>query len=127
MTHEMSTSTNRRVIIDLSWPKDYSVNAGVDKNSYLGTDFVFSFPTIDDITEAVKKVGKGGTQIFQRLSDAIRHMMRCHRFTLLNYIDDFIGVATPCVACHSYDALLELLQKLGLEESIKNESVLQQK
>ena len=51
MTREKSNSTNRRVIIDLSWPKDYSVNAGVDKNSYLGTDFVLSFPTIDDITE----------------------------------------------------------------------------
>ena len=59
MTHEKSNSTNRCVIIDLSWPKDYSVNAGVDKNSYLVTDFVLTFPTIDDITEAVKKVCKG--------------------------------------------------------------------
>ena len=135
MTREKSTSTNRHVIIDLSWPKDYSVNAGVDKNSDLGTDFVLSFPTIDDITEAVKKVGKGthlykidvsrafhhvrldphgydllglnwrgvmcvnttlpfrsrhGTQIFQRLSDTIRHMMHCQGFTVLNYRE--IGV-----------------------------------
>ena len=154
MTHEKSNSTNRRVIIDLSWPKDYSVNAGVDKNSYVGTDFVLSFPTIDDITEAVKKVGKGAHLYkidvsrafrhvrldphdydvrrrnapvwelswdanFQRLSDAIRHMM-CHQgFTVLNYIDDFIGVATPSVIRRSYDTLFKLLQKLGLEVSIK--------
>ena len=164
MTRWKSNSTNRRVIIDLSWPKDYSVNAGVDKNSYLGTDFVLSFPTIDDITEAVKKVGRGahlykidvsrafrhvrrdphdydllglnwkgvtyidamlpfgsryGAQIFQRLSDAIHHMMRRQGFTVLNYVDNFIGVATPSVARRSYDALLKLLQKLGLEVSIK--------
>ena len=160
MTREKSTSTNRRVIIDLSWPKDYSVNAGVDKNSYLGTDFVLSFPTIDDITDTVKKVGRGahlykidvsrafhhvrpdphdydllglnwkgityvdamlpfGIQIFQRLSDAICHMMRRQGFTVLNYVDDFIGVTMPSVARRSYDALLELLQKLGLEVSLK--------
>ena len=164
MTREKSTSNNRRVIIDLSWPKHFSVNAGVDKNSYLGTDFILSFPTIDDITDAVKKVGRGahiykidvsrafrhvrldphdydlmglnwkgvtyvdatlafgsrhGTQIFQRLSDAIRHMMRRQGFTVLNYVDDFLGIATPSVARRSYDALLELLQKLGLEVSVK--------
>ena len=160
MTREKSTSTNRRVIIDLSWPKDYSVNAGVDKNSYLGTDFVLSFPTIDDITDTVKKVGRGahlykidvsrafhhvrpdphdydllglnwkgityvdamlpfGIQIFQRLSDTICHMMRRQGFTVLNYVDNFIGVTMPSVARRSYDALLELLQKLGLEVSLK--------
>ena len=159
MTREKSTSTNRRVIVDLSWPKHFSVNAGVDKNSYLGTDFILSFPTIDDITDAVKKVGRGahiykidvsrafhhvrldphdydlmglnwkgvtfdarlafgsrhGTQIFQRVSDAIRHMMRRQGFTVLNYVDDSIGVG---VARRSYDALLQLFQKLGLEVSV---------
>ena len=60
-----------------------------------------------------------GTQIFQRLSDAIRHMMRRQGFTVLNYVDNFIGVAMPSVARRSYDALLKLLQKLGLEVSIK--------
>ena len=159
LTREKSNSTNRHVMVDLSWPKHFSVNAGIDKNSYLGTDFILSFPTIDDITDAVKKVGRGahiykidvsrafrhvrldphdydlmglnwksvtyvdatlafGTQIFQRLSDAIRHMMHRQGFTVLNYVDDFIGVETPCVARRSYDALLELLQKLGLEVSV---------
>ena len=37
MTREKSASQNRRVIVDLSWPKDVSVNAGIDKESYLGT------------------------------------------------------------------------------------------
>ena len=37
---------------------------------------------------------------------------------MLNYTDDFIGVATLCVEHCSYDALLELLQKLGLEKLI---------
>ena len=59
------------------------------------------------------------TQIFQRLSDAIHHMMRHLGFDVINYVDDFVGVGTPSVAHHSYDALIELLQKLGLEVSSK--------
>ena len=39
MTREKPNAVHRRVIIDLSWPKGASVNAGIDKNSYLGTDF----------------------------------------------------------------------------------------
>ena len=34
MTREKPNAPNRRVIIDLSWPKNASVNTGVDKNSY---------------------------------------------------------------------------------------------
>ena len=46
-------------------------------------------------------------------------MIRRQEFTVLNYVNDFIGIATPNVARRSYDALLELLQKLGLEVSVK--------
>ena len=50
MTREKSGSQNRRVIVDLSWPKDASVNTGIDKDSYLGTEFNLTFLTIDHIT-----------------------------------------------------------------------------
>ena len=42
MTREKPNAPNRRVIIDLSWPKNASVNAGVDKNSYLGSEFPYN-------------------------------------------------------------------------------------
>ena len=54
MTREKPHSDHRRVIVDLSWPKGFSVNSGVDKDSYLGTEFVLSLPTIDDITACVR-------------------------------------------------------------------------
>ena len=59
-------------------------------------------------------------QIFQHQSDITYHMMCYQGFTVLNYIDDFVGVRTPNVMCCSYDALLILLQQLGLEISINN-------
>ena len=164
ITREKSNASNRRVIIDLSWPKDASVNLGVDKNSYLATDFVLNLPTVGHITSELKTIGRGthlfkvdiscafrhvkldpsdynvlglkwndltyfdtclpfmsrhDMQIFQRLSDAIRHMMRHLGFDVINYVDDFVGVGTPSVARHSYDALIELPKKLGLEVSSK--------
>ena len=164
MTREKPNSTHRRVIVDLSWPKGFSVNTGVNKDSYLGTDFVLSLPTIDHITSCVKASGPGthlykvdisrafrhvkidpgdldllglswgdatyidtclpfgsrhGSQIFQRISDTVRHVMRQHGFTVINYVDDFIGVATPSVARRSCVFLQDLLKRLGLDVSVK--------
>ena len=164
MTREKSNAAHRRVIIDLSWPKDASVNLGIDKDSYLATNFDLTFPTVDHITDAVKNVGPGahlfkidisrafrhvkidpfdldllglrwrdvtyvntclpfgsrhGTQIFQRISDAVRFMMRRAGYDVINYVDDFVGVATPSVAHQSYEHLTKLLERLGLDVSVK--------
>ena len=55
MTREKSGSEKRRVIIDLSWPKEASVNDGIHKDSYLATDFCLTFPTVDHITQEFGK------------------------------------------------------------------------
>ena len=59
------------------------------------------------------------TQIFQHVSDAMRHIMLQCGFNVVNYVDDFIGNATPSIAQASYQFLVELLSKLGLEISVK--------
>ena len=59
MSRDKSGSHNRRVIIDLSWPKGSSINDGIHKDSYLGTDSSLSFPTVENITDALKHLGKG--------------------------------------------------------------------
>ena len=58
LTREKPNSDNRRVIVDLSCPLGLSVNRGIDKNSYLGTDFSLHLPTIDHINEQLKILGK---------------------------------------------------------------------
>ena len=161
MTRDKSGSDNRRVIIDLSWPKDYSVNAGIDKNSYLNTEFALTFPTVDHVTQELKKLGRGahlfkidisrafrhikvdpadydllglywnghfldtcvpfrsrhGTQIFQRVSDAVRYVVRCHGYKIINYVDDFLGVGTPRQARDAFACLYSVLNALGLSIS----------
>ena len=64
MTRDKSSSDHRRVIIDLSWPLGQSVNSGVDSDKYLDTDFVLTYPSIDNITDEVLKLGRG-CQIFK--------------------------------------------------------------
>ena len=163
MTREKPGSDHRRVIIDLSWPHENSVNAGIHKDSYLGTDFSLTFPTVDHITDALKQIGRGahlfkidikrafrhvkidpldydllglfweghfidtclpfgtrhGTQIFQRLSDSIRYILRARGFPIVNYVDDFVGFGTPSQAKLAFDQLYEIIQDLGLTISQK--------
>ena len=158
MTRNKPNSDRRRVIIDLSWPLGASVNAGIDKDTYLGSPFALTFPTVDVITGELKCLGRGallykidvsrafhhvridpgdyellrihwcdaymdtclpfgtwhGSQIFQRLSDAAHHVMRQRGFCIIDYIDDYIGVGIPDVACASFASLFKLMNDLGL-------------
>ena len=55
MTRDKSSSVNRMVIIDLSWPFGNSVNSGVSRDKYLYTEFNFTYPSIDNVTGQVLK------------------------------------------------------------------------
>ena len=74
MTRDKPGSTNRRVIIDLSYPPNHSVNAGVHKDHYLGTQFVLTLPSLDNITDEIKKLGKGSLIYNVDISRAFRHV-----------------------------------------------------
>ena len=163
MTREKPNAPHRRVIIDLSFPKGLSVNAGISRDRYLGTPFLLKLPTIDTITNQIKALGKGcmlymvdisrafrhvkidpkdydllglrhldwyvdtclpfgyhhGSSLYQRLSDAVRHIMRCQDYDVINYIDDILGINLPSRIDASFDALRLLLPRLGFEISKK--------
>ena len=46
-------SAERRIIVDLSWPCDTSVNNGIPSGSFLGKPISLSYPTVDSIVDAV--------------------------------------------------------------------------
>lgn len=54
-----NNSNERRVILDLSFPENNSVNSGISKESYLGEYFKLSYPTIDDFVSIINKKGAG--------------------------------------------------------------------
>ena len=67
-------SDRRRVIIDLSWPLGASVNAGIDKMSYLTSAFALTFPTGDDITTELTHLGHGALLYKVDISRAFLHV-----------------------------------------------------
>ena len=62
------------VIIDLSRPLGQSVNSGIDKTSYLGTDFTLVVPTVGHITDRRKIQGRGAHIYRIDISPAFRHI-----------------------------------------------------
>ena len=67
-------SEKRRVIIDLSWPAGASVNYFTDSNLYMGTAFKLSYPSIDNFTDRLRRLGKGALMLKIDLSRAFRQL-----------------------------------------------------
>ena len=83
---EKSNASHRRVIIDLSWPRDASVNLGVDKSSYLASDFQLTFPTVDGIIDTIKGVDTSALLYKVDISRAFHHV----KIDLFDY--DLLGL-----------------------------------
>ena len=52
-------STERRVIVDLSWPSGSSVNDGIPSDSFLGEPLGLKYSTIDAIVNVIVALGRG--------------------------------------------------------------------
>ena len=60
--------------MDLSWPMLNAVNDGVALDTYLGTNFILTYPSIDDITDQVVRLGIGCCLYKIDISRAFRHV-----------------------------------------------------
>ena len=60
--------------MDLSFPHGRAVNTNISKDSYLGTDFILTLPSIDHITNKTKQLGKGSLIYKVDISRAFRHI-----------------------------------------------------
>ena len=115
MTREKADSNHRRVIIDLSFPPDHSINAGVTPDVYLGTPFLLTLPTIDDITRKIIKLGKGSLLYKIDVSRAFRHVkMDPKDYSLLGLRlqDYFIDTCLPFGFRHG-SAIFQCLSDAG--------------
>ncbi len=99
MTREKSGSSDRRVIMDLSFPKDRSVNDGIPSETYLGCEFKLLLPNALTLRDRIRSEGRGACIWGRDLSRSYRQMRSCPLdypllgLTWRNYF--FIDLAVP--------------------------------
>ena len=74
ITREKQHSTNHCTIMDLGWPKGFSVNDAIHKCKYLDSYFCLQYPSVDHIIEKVKNIGPGALLYKVDISRAFRHI-----------------------------------------------------
>ena len=53
MTRDKRDSEDKRIVVDLSFPKGRSVNSGIQKRYYQGQQVSFSLPSITDLAQLI--------------------------------------------------------------------------
>ena len=74
LVRDKQNSNSKRTIMDLSWPKVASVNDGVKKDVYLGTEYDLRYPSVDTITNSLKILGTSAQMYKIDISRAFRHI-----------------------------------------------------
>ena len=74
MVRDKPNSNKKHTIMDLSWPKGFSVNHGVSKNTYLYTYFTLHYPSVDHITQTIRDLGPNAILYKIDISRAFRHL-----------------------------------------------------
>ena len=70
-------SSERRVILDLSFPKGAAINDFVSKEFYLGEKIDLVYPKVDDFIQLIKQKGQGCLLFKTDLSRAYRQLSYC--------------------------------------------------
>ena len=120
ITRHKPDSNKRRVIIDLSWPENASVNHYTRANEYLGTAFKLNYPSIDSYTDRLKKLGRGALMHKVDLSRAFRQLrvdpydfpLLCLEWQGKFYVDGAyaFGHRTGAMACSRLSDFLRYVQ-----------------
>ena len=71
---EKRDSPDRRVIMDLSFPRGRSVNDLIPRDEYLGEHMVLTFPRIDELIDLVRQKGRGCLLFKKDLKRAYRQI-----------------------------------------------------
>ena len=70
-------TSERRVILDLSYPRDFSVNNIISKNEYMGEKIELVYPKVDDYIQLIKEKGRGCLLYKKDLCRAFRQILLC--------------------------------------------------
>ena len=119
-------TTERRIILDLSWPVGSSVNDGIGSGLYLAQEFALVYPTVDLIADRVAALGPGCLLFKRDLRRAYRQFpVDPYDCPLLGYSwnDHYyfdvvlpMGLRTAAMACQrSMNAVSYILSRAGCQ------------
>ena len=119
-------TTERRIILDLSWPVGSSVNDGIPSGLYLAQEFALVYPTVDLIADRVAALGRGCLLFKRDLRRAYRQFpVDPYDYPLLGYSwnDHYyfdvvlpMGLRTAAMACQrSTNAVSYILSRAGCQ------------
>lgn len=74
ITRDKKDSSDKRIIVDLSFPKDLSVNDALDPSNHLGKNITYTLPSIGDLAEQLQLHGPGAYFWKADLSRAYRQL-----------------------------------------------------
>jgi hypothetical protein len=165
LTRPKKDTTDRRVIVDLSFPHEplYSVNGSTPADEYLQVPLKLKLPSAQDLAQLIKEGGRGcllysidisrayrqlalnptdtcltgiktdqgyftdlaipfglrwGAMACQRVTNVVAHIVKNKGAQVVNYIDDFGGMAVDSITAHRHFQLLtQTLQQLGLDQA----------
>ena len=88
-TRAKKSSTERRVIMDLSYPRGQAVNDGMIKNNYMGFEIKLQFPKTDHLAYRIFSLGKGAMMFKIDLRRYFRQIpLDPFDYSLVGYIVD---------------------------------------
>ena len=77
MTRPKADPANRRIITDLTFPRQTSVNAYIRKNTVMGLANSHSLPTVDSVVDRVVAIGPGAFMFTIDVSRAYKNFKSC--------------------------------------------------
>lgn len=78
--HEKKEDMKRRVILDLSYPLERSVNAFIFKGAYMGVRYSHTLPTVDDVIADIILAGNGAFMFTLDIARAYKNFVSCPLF-----------------------------------------------
>ena len=116
--------TDRRVIVDFSFPPGKAVNDGIPKSTYLEFEAKFCLPSVSSMVDRVNDLGVGCLMYKKDLKSAFRQFPLDpgdYAFTGLKWEDDIyvdtrlaMGLRSAAYCCHS---VTELIARIAGENS----------
>ena len=125
MTRPKSSPDDRRVITDLTYPEDSSVNAYIKKNVVMGLSMSHSLPSIDAVVERLQQAGPTAHLFTLDVSRAYKNFKSCPldwpllaiRWADKYYLDVTMPFGARASSGHMQrvaDAIVHILAKKGI-------------